>query len=92
MGSVSAVMMMNSQIPRLRVYLSGGGRNVGSGRACCGRICSETHLGSLVGTLLELLVVRSLLNQVQNLFPSGGHERNSSSAPEHVTVSFSKCL
>ena len=28
---------------------------------------SKAHLGCLVGTLLQLAVVRSLLNQVQNL-------------------------
>jgi hypothetical protein len=58
MGSVSAVMMMNSQIPRLRVYdeerkrLARGGERKFKGNV-------RTNLGSLVSSLLELINVRA---------------------------------
>ena len=57
MGSVSAVRTMNSAMPRFSVC-EGVSR---------GRDETATDLRDLVGALLELLVVRRLLNNLEDL-------------------------
>ena len=61
MGSVSAVRIMNSAIPRFSVF-------VAESKVSHNHHHQEAILLTFVGTLLELLVRRRLLNQVKNLF------------------------
>lgn len=66
-GSVSAAMTMNSEMPRLRVLVAAG-RNDKLIRAASAMVQQDElwRLLTLVGALLELLVVCSLLHNVQN--------------------------
>lgn len=65
-GSVSAVRMMSSAIPRFRVFVARKSVNEKMG---FGRGQGETTRHTLVSTLFKLLILGSLICELQNLVP-----------------------
>ena len=85
MGSVSAVSTMNSAIPRLSVLVA---------EMTISKCSSNIDRASLtlVSTLLDLLVLTSLLDQVQNLLRrSALRERSCLRFPPHLVGQCSVC-
>ena len=84
-GSVSAVSTMNSAIPRLSVLVAEMTISKHSFNICIGAL-------TLVSTLLDLLILTSLLNQVQNLLRGSAlGKRSCLRFPPHLVGQGSVC-
>ena len=83
-GSVSAVSTMNSAIPRLSVFVAEMTISIYSPNICRRAL-------TLVSTLLDLLILTSLLDQVQNLLRGSDRERSCLRVPPHLVRQCSVC-